>query len=403
VPHIPASVDGYGVAVRVLIVDTYYEPFLREHYRDRPGLGDEGYHVQLMELMARSFGTSDAYSHNLRLIGHDAAEVVANCVPLQRRWAEEHGVRTLGAGLMGLLERGGRVAARLSGLLHRIVLAQVEAFRPDVVYLQDIGFHTTRQLHELAGRDRLLVGQIASKPPSVERLRAFALITTSFPHFVERFRRTGLNAEELRIAFDERILSRLTLAAPPPRNDVVFVGGVDRRVHAEGVRLLEHVATHLDGALAVYGYGASTWAKGSPLHACYRGEAWGLEMYRVYAGARVVLNRHIAAAEGWSNNMRLYEATGAGAALLTDRGRNLGELFEVGTEVSAYADEAELVSLAGELLANERARARLANAGQQRTLREHTYRDRMAELAAMLEERLDAPATRSLTRRTVRR
>jgi hypothetical protein len=47
----------------------------------------------------------------------------------------------------------------------------------------------------------------------------------------------------------------------------------------------------------------------------------------------VALNRHIAAAEGHANNMRLYEATGVGTCLLTDRGSNLGELFEVGREV----------------------------------------------------------------------
>ena len=47
-------------------------------------------------------------------------------------------------------------------------------------------------------------------------------------------------------------------------------------------------------------------------------------------GTRIVVNRHIDVAEGYANNMRLYEATGMGALLITDRGRNLGELFEPG-------------------------------------------------------------------------
>ena len=111
-------------------------------------------------------------------------------------------------------------------------------------------------------------------------------------------------------------------------------------------------------------------------------------MYRVLAGARVTLNRHVAAAEGYANNMRLYEATGAGTALLTDTALNLSDLFEPEVEVATYRDAEELVASARRLLAVEPQRAALAAAGQARTLREHTYGHRMAELAAILEERL---------------
>ena len=100
------------------------------------------------------------------------------------------------------------------------------------------------------------------------------------------------------------------------------------------------------------------------------------------------LNRHIDAAEGHANNMRHYEATGVGAALLTDRGSNLGELFEPEREVATYADVEELVTRAQELLADEHRRDALARAGQERTLREHTYPQRMSELEAILASRL---------------
>ena len=124
-------------------------------------------------------------------------------------------------------------------------------------------------------------------------------------------------------------------------------------MHGEGVRLLEQAAAALDADVAIYGYGASRLAKTSPLRDRYRGEAWGLDMYRVLAGARIALNRHIAAAEGYANNMRLYEATGVGAALLTDAGRNLGELFEPGVEVATYRDPDGLVAAARSLLEDE--------------------------------------------------
>jgi hypothetical protein len=373
--------------MRILVLDTYYPPFLREHYANRPGLADAPYAEQLDALMARSFGTSDAYSHNLRTLGHEAEELVVNCVPLQARWAAEHGERAPIAPVRRLFERAARPAARLpvvGDTLHRILRAQVEAYAPDVVYVQDMRFHTTRQIAELRAPRRLIVGQIASAAPSDEHARAFDLILTSFPHFVERFRALGVRSEYFRIGFDERVLDRLRAAQPAPAGDLVFVGGLDPGVHGEGIRLLELLCGQLGDAVTVYGYGAGRLAKDSLILPRYRGEAWGLEMYRVLAGARVVLNRHIAAAEGYANNMRLYEATGVGAALLTDEGRNLAELFAPGREVATYSGP-DLVARARELLADEPGRAAIAAAGQERTLSEHTYARRMAELAQLLE------------------
>lgn len=384
--------------MRILVLDTYYPPFLREHYASRPHLDAAAYDEQLATLMARSFGTSDAYSHNLRLLGHEAQELVVNCVPLQASWAAEHGLHAPGPVLRALFERAGRAAARLPRVgdaLHRILLAQVEAFAPDVVFLQDMRFHTTRQVRELRGAGRLVVGQVASAAPAPDHVRAFDLVLTSFPHFVERFRELEVASDYFRIGFDERVLDRVGDVSATARADVAFVGGLDPRVHGDGVRLLEQLCEALGDSIAVYGYGAARLDKASPIRRRYRGEAWGIDMYRVLAGARVVLNRHIALAEGHANNMRLYEATGVGAALLTDRGTNLPELFEPGSEVVTYADAADAVAQATSLLADEQQRAAIAAAGQARTLGGHTYAQRMAELVPLLEE--------ALRRRTARR
>jgi spore maturation protein CgeB len=108
-------------------------------------------------------------------------------------------------------------------------------------------------------------------------------------------------------------------------------------------------------------------------------------MFRVIAGARIALNRHIDVAEDYANNMRLYEATGVGSLLLTDVKQNLGELFEVGQEVVAYRDEDELVEAVEHYLAHEDERDALAAAGQRRTLADHTYAVRMRELADIVD------------------
>jgi len=180
--------------VRILIIDTCYPAFLERHYAARPSLRAASYGDQWRALMDTFFGTADAYSHNLRALGHDAHEVVANCVPLQHAWAREHGhTRDI---------RG--VSPEES-----IVVEQARAFEPDVVYVQHVHFLSDEALMRLKEISGFLVGQIATEPPRASRLRRFDLLVTCLPPFAERFRAQGVPTELLRLGFDERALTRV--------------------------------------------------------------------------------------------------------------------------------------------------------------------------------------------------
>jgi len=375
--------------VRIALVDTLYPAFVAEHYAARPGLEHRGSGEQRSALLARSFGTADAYSTNLRALGHDATDLLVDVEPLQRAWAREHGLRVsrpLRARLPGPLHRDDRA------WLRAIARAQIAQFQADVVYCQDLSFFPPGELRELHEEGRLVVGQIASAPPDTEQLRVYDLLLSSFPHYVERFQALGVDSAYLRIAFDERVLDRLRDVgvdpdpAAPGRSGAVFVGGLDPRVHAEGVARWERLITQ--APFDVYGYGGDRLAPDSALREAWRGEAWGLEMYAALARSGIALNRHIAAAEGFANNMRLFEATGVGALLVTEAAPNLGDLFEPGSEVVTYRDDDELAAVLRHYLDNPEERQAIAAAGQRRTLAEHTYGRRMAELVELLEPRL---------------
>jgi spore maturation protein CgeB len=379
--------------VRIAVVDTYYPAFLEQYYRARPGLARKPYREQLAALIDRCFGTADAYSWHLNELGHEAIDLVANCAPLQLRWAAER----RGPGrLRRMLAHApliSRVLAR-DPVLQEIAIAQIEAQPSEVVYVQNLSFFNRANLDLLRGQGRLLVGQISSEPPADEQLRGFDLLLTSFPHFVERFRSRGVDSELLQIGFYERVLDRLRDRRTDPGPDaqrphaLSFVGGVDPRYsqHRAGAELLERVAAELP--LEVWGYGAEGLAADSALCRAYRGEAWGIDMYRVLARSRIVVNRHGPVAAGYANNMRLFEATGAGAMLVTEAAPNLADYFEPGHEVVTYDGPADLMEKLRHYLEHDRERIAIATAGQQRTLRDHTYAQVMARLSEILEARL---------------
>jgi hypothetical protein len=376
--------------VRIAIVDTVYPAFVTAHYGERPNLERAGYDEQHAALIGRSFGTSDAYSTNLRALGHPTVDLLVDVEPLQSAWAQEHGVPVHGRAWSRLVPR--RLRRAHQSHLRDIARAQIAEFGADVVYCQDLSFFTSSELREIHAEQRLVVGQIACAPPDAASLQAFDLLLTSFPHYVERFRALGVDSEYFAIGFDENVITRLAAMGvgvdpdDPQRDGAAFVGGVDPRVHGAGVERWERLLG--DVPFAVHGYGCEHLPARSPVRRAWRGEAWGLDMYAVLARSAIALNRHIAAAEGFANNMRLFEATGVGALLVTESAPNLGELFEPGTEVVTYVDDAELAEKLRHYLAHPDERRRIAAAGQRRALRDHTYARRMEELVEILERRL---------------
>jgi spore maturation protein CgeB len=375
--------------MKILIVDTYYAAFLARFYAQQSGLAGTDYPTQLQSLLNACFGTSNFYSSHLNAMGSEASDLVVNCVPLQQAWAKANNVQLSQLALkvphrLFRVPVIGRYLAALPGLMD-VAVAQIKAARPDVLYCQDLSFFPGEVLRDLKQHVRLVVGQIACPLPPESFLQSYDLILTSFPHFVNRLRSLGVASEYFRIGFDERVLSHM---GDIKRDiDFSFVGGISRH-HGGAIPLLEYLAGQTN--MLVFGYGADALPASSPVRHRHQGEVWGLDMYRALARSRITLNRHINVAENNANNMRLYEATGVGSMLITDRKDNLGELFEVGKEVVAYSSPEEAAELIRYYLAHPAEADTIARAGQARTLRDHTYKQRMAELLPILERHIHA-------------
>lgn len=369
--------------MKIVIVDTYYPTFLAHIYAQEKWLAAADYQAQLQALLDACFGTSDFYSRHLNELGCEALDIVVNCAPLQEAWARENQVPVSHLALSApwwlfRLPLLGKALLRLPGLM-AVAVAQIKAASPDVLYCQDLSFFPGEVISELKRHVRLIVGQIASPLPSESLIRGYDLILTSFPHFVDRLRRFGVNSEYFRIGFDERVLSVMGEV----KKDIgfSFVGGISGH-HRGSNSLLEYLAEHT--AIRVFGYGAHTLPTHSPISRRHEGEVWGLAMYRTLARSRITLNRHIDVAENYANNMRLFEATGTGAMLLTDRKDNLSDLFESGKEVVTYCSKEEAVAMVCHYLDHPEEAEDIAAAGRARTLRDHTYAQRMQELVPIL-------------------
>ena len=349
------------------------------------------YETLRARLLALRFGTSDFYSRNLVALGHQSQDLIFNCEPLQRKWlAEKMPARSPERGWFSRSLRrlpfSPKSPAPQPIPLLEIAVEQIRRIRPDVLYVQDLNLLPPEVIGSLRneGHVGLVVGQIACPLPELRFIKAFDLILTSFPHYVDRFRDLGVDSEYFRIGFDPIVLDEL---GPVERDlDCTFIGGISP-AHSGRLNFLEQLATRTD--IQFFGYGADSLSPDSPILARHHGEVWGMEMYRALARSRITLNIHIDVAENYANNMRLYEATGSGALLLTDMKDNLGDLFKIDEEIVTYRSLDEAVEKIRHFSANPQAAREIALAGQRRTFASHTYPGRMTELVSILEDYLD--------------
>jgi hypothetical protein len=394
--------------LRFLILNTDYEAFLRWFYTQHPGLEIQSYAEQMRVRMEALFGVADFYSRNLYKLGHEAWDIHANNEYAQRAWANEHDlvvkeVAPVTRSLNGMATYAKKRVARKPFFRHfkalvspflscvnsqpawfyEILAEQIKRYKPDVILNQATESISGRFLSDMKRHGALLVGQIASPLPRKEDFRCYDLMFSSLSNFVDDFRAKGLTAEVHRFGFEPEILQNLD-----DERDLVpvsFVGSLSRH-HQARIDLLEHLCENSE--VKVWGTGLESLPENSAIHRCYYGPAWGIEMYRILQRSRITLNCHISVAGSYANNMRLFEATGVGALLVTDCKVNLPDLFEQGKEVVVYRTPEECAMLIRHFLSREAERRAVAKAGQQRTLREHTYYQRMQELVEILHRHL---------------
>ena len=362
--------------MKILIVDTYYENFLKSFY-GKQNINNYSYKDIHSLLMDELFGTSYFYSWNLRKLGVEAEDIIYNDTLLQKKWAQENHIST--AIPFWVFDKKKR-KEKEEEILFTIFLHQVEEFNPDFLYMHNITLFSPRQLHLLKQKKIKIIGQNACVIPE-EDYSLYDALFTSFPHYVKKFSRSGIRSYYLKIAFEPKILEKI----PPQKRTFgcTFVGGFSPD-HRNSSIFLEYIADIPE--MKYFGYGIEYLDAHSKIPPKHFGEVWGKEMYKILLQSKITINRHIDVAQNYANNMRLYEATGCGTLVITDHKDNIHELFEVDKEIVTYRSAQELKEKINYYIAHPEKAKKIAEAGQQRTLQEHTYFNRMKELVKILEE-----------------
>jgi hypothetical protein len=117
------------------------------------------------------------------------------------------------------------------------------------------------------------------------------------------------------------------------------------------------------------------------------GPLYSRDYYDVIRKSKLTLNRHRdELADG--PNIRVFEATGLGTCLISDRGKEMDKFFVSGKEIVTFSSVQEAVEKIDYLLQHPNERRAIAKAGQDRTLKEHTIMNKCEQIDQVVRARI---------------
>jgi len=372
----------------IRILSFAYPPVLGELFKKHPNFIELSYQEQKQIYFLGKFIDTDGFSRNMNLLGNDCLDIVYDLEVMQKSWAREHN-----------LNYGE------NSWQYEILVEQLNYYKPDVLYFQ--------------GGNRLLYNfNFKDTCPSIKLLAAFYgfphleakgadFLLAGYPLLYDEFKKQGIETYLVYHSFDDNILEAINSRQESKDllYDFTFVGssgyGWEARHHSRYWYLRELIEK-TDLKLWLYEparvqYKNITFPEKframEPLRELFPEKCspplCGLDMYKVLSRSKVTFNRHPEFTVDESlGNMRLFEATGVRACLLSDRGDNISNLFEENKEIVTYASIEEAIEKVNYLLGHEDERKAIAAAGQKRTLKDHTVRNRCEEINAIFQKKL---------------
>lgn len=357
--------------MRFVQLTTFYDQYLREFYMARPGLAQKSYAEQMRVLIADGYSCLHFVGLDMGPHGYEPALIVANALSLQHAWARENGL-TVAEGPAGL---------------PAILSAQMDYYRPEILYLQDTISFDARFLATLPAKPRLVLGWRAAAIDKATDWRGIdVLLSSDAGCRAEGIARGAKRAEPFLPGVPADFTSHLGPAMAEPLPDLVFCGQLSHE-HGSRIQMLDLVARAARDrgwSLRFHVAVAAGLVLPPALSVVLSPALFGRPMYRALRDARICLNNHIDILGGRGQNMRVFEATGSGACLLTEEDPNLTSLFEAGKEVATFRSDAELLEKIDWYLDHPSERDTLAAAGHQRCLADHSRPNRAAWLDRLI-------------------
>jgi len=403
------------------------------------------FQTQLDCYIQNRFYYAHAYSKEFETLGHDSVVVIPDFEVAQKQWAKEHGLKYVDENWIADI-----LFAQIVAIKPDIVFFHGTFWTRPGLFASDGSQDNLIQILKSQFTFIKRIAIFSGYPSEADRIRGADIFFSSPPGVLENYKTKGLKPYLLYHAFDSSVTQSLNRGDLSQQNfPFTFIGSVrapEARYFAIR-RLLDHTnlqawtnepAEHkhkrigkTDSPLKEQ-FSVALRKTVNPLHEytlfhltrsrfvpnvikkrvleevlhekcstsrgapslcdLYTGSihlpVYGLELYNLLRSSLVTFNLHADVSYGSVGNLRMFEATGMGACLLTDSGNNMNDLFTPDHEVVTYQSIDEAIEKIAFLLENPEKAKMIADSGRARTLKDHTVSKRCLQIDEIFQKSL---------------
>jgi spore maturation protein CgeB len=191
------------------------------------------------------------------------------------------------------------------------------------------------------------------------------LCVTTYPEYLSKYKKVGVLAVESGWGVPEAWRGSC-ISAIDCKYDVTFVGSAQPARKA------------MIGALEAFGVRVQCFGYGWP-----NGPISAEDIPKIYRNSRISLNFSDSTGDN-QIKARIFEVTGAGGFLLTQRASSLDKLFVIDKEIAVFDTAAQCADSIRQYLADPAGRDALALAGNAKSLKHYSYKARLASVLSAL-------------------
>lgn len=272
----------------------------------------------------------------------------------------------------------------------------IRSWRPDFALAEGVSISTvaTRLFQILHGNNVPFVYWAIDDPPDWRRMslplaRGSTLVLTPATECLSRYRQNKVNALFFHFACNPLFHHRVA-ETEPFSSDIVFVGNYytsypERRI---GIDIL--LTPLLKTAYKLRVYGNEHWLNNTDQYFLppniYAGYLAYADLPSAYSAAKIVLGINSVVNSPSMMSMRIFEALGCGAFLLTHYTPALENYFKNHIHLVWSRHPDETLELVRFYLARDDLRRKIAEKGQEEVYRLHTYLKRIESVRSVLEQ-----------------
>lgn len=371
--------------IKFLRISHLYPGALNSFVEKYPNLDSLKYKNTLRMLHAERYSVSNFYSMYLKKLNYQCIEIISNAKFLQNKWLQEYG--------------------KNKEINTDVLLQQITYYKPNVLYIGNADLCSKSFIDSVKKikNIKLIIGyHCAPFNDKIYKnlLNVDAVVTCTEGYQKQLNSLTRKKVLYLPHAFHGAKETKLASRAI----DIAFIGSIfiGDKLHNNRIDLIYKILNNFDNTYVAIHFSKFFLAKyllfiiksfGSisiikNFHLLYKlfyiylfakKPIFGKNMYTIFAKTKIVVNTHIEDTK-YAGNMRMFEATGSGCLLLSDKKKGYEKLFKLGKEIVLYENTKDLIDKCKFFLEKKKYLSNIAKNGFQKTSNRHTYLDRAKKI-----------------------